>query len=252
MALVFSVCQFAAADPLSLEVVVAFEIDWLWQEVLGSWVTSLLALISGVIVTLWKKYRSDWQAPIVYGLVVLALGIVIHTQLAILRRLPPPVDVDNIESRIRSWADHFGWQTTVMEDLEAYFTFAVVGQNDVRFTIQRVKKHDQYIIMRSIVALTPEHKAAVQQLGEDEHLALVREVQIELLRSSRSGFGAAQPFDQFMLEVRVPITSNLTEDMFINRAADLQAGVTLTGEAIVFGIERRLAKIKPDGKRNTE
>jgi hypothetical protein len=226
---------------------------WLWQDFLSNAIWYFLILLGGVVLTFLKKRGSAWFAPALYGLVGCSLVAVIVYSVVALNNIPPkkspPVSPDNVEANIRTWLDRFGLSVAKGPDeSDTIFSLFVTLRNGVGITIWRPKSLDRYVVLATLVSIKPSDQDVVNQLSPEETARFTARIRAEMARVKLI-YTAESPLRTITLQKRIPITDNLTEDVFMQAIDEVNSAALLVLETMDLElIGKRTAESAPAKK----
>jgi hypothetical protein len=212
-------------------------VDWLLKTILGRIITAILGLGSPVVLGFLKRRGSSWFAPLLWGMIGLALSLVCFVAVVgisafshLPKEQPPQVTPENIEEHIRTWLDTFGFSTRSVDNPEAYFEIDAVAANaSSRFSVMRTRKLDRYIQIQARLSVDKDRLAALPKDGLE---SLIRSLRMEMLRSKLDYGNIKAPLHDFVLATRIPITGALTEETFMERVGELTSAEMLAAEIV--------------------
>jgi hypothetical protein len=215
--------------------------DWLWQGLLTNWLAHLgisflpVLGILAVLLVFLKLKAPAWADPIWYGLGAFTFLVVSLYALKAMDTLPPKVPqitFDNVEVTVKTWLEHFGLGIQKTSTADAIFTYKITLKNGTPVVIARTKELDNYITLQANLEVSPEHRVLLEKMKNEQITQLIHEVILELARSKIEGW-LVLPLQNVVLSRRVPITSNLTEDTFMERLQDIHFALNAARETIV-------------------
>jgi hypothetical protein len=220
-------------------------IHWLAETIAGN----VIGLILAIVVAAMLAYLKDRGRAVAYGLVgfLLVIGIwagfhAISYLSYASQRVKPVVTEDNVESKIREWAYAFGATVTKVSGPEASGTIFAMnitpedGASSVR--VARPQQFSHYVVVASSLTLSPEHQKLRDQMDSTQIRQLTEEVRLEMSRC-RVAYAIESPLKRVTVQRLIPITDDLTEDVFMDRIAEMQHDVNLAADTIILGLERR-------------
>jgi hypothetical protein len=216
--------------------------QWLWQGLLTNWLAALVVAIGTFLVAYLKAKRPSWANVVLYGLAAFCLLVVsfwAFKSMAVLPKEIPQVTANNVETNIRAWLDHFQLGTKKISDPDSHFSYIVTLRNGTLVTLKHVKNFDNYITLLANLEISPEQKIQLAGLKKEQLNLLIHEVVLELSRTKAEGM-ILNPLQNVLLERRVPITNNLTEDIFIERLNEVGFVLNAARETIILGLNRYL------------
>lgn len=219
--------------------------DWLWQGLITNWLSTLLIIGAGAGLALLKTRRPQWVSPVLYGLLgsgsVAIILVAFYGLAAIPKKQRPQTTPENVEANLRVWLDAFGISTRKVTDQDSHFALIVTLNNGTPVAIVRSKKLDRYIVLQSTLTISPEHKTLLDKLSNGQKMQIREELAVEMARA-KIGFTIEPSLEPSLsgitLTRRVPITTNLAEDTFMERIDEIDEAVILARNTIVLALER--------------
>jgi hypothetical protein len=232
------------------------------EAIAASWVYDLLALGTGVLVAILRAKYPRWGNIALYGLAGVALTMVItftFTGRGLMSREQPQTTPENVKANIKAWCDYWGFGIQPLPDIPAmHFAMSVHlprSQRDV--LISRPKDHDHYLQFESNVVLEKEWNPITSKLSKNQAIRAKDEVLLELA-TAKIGFQLAyfnignQQSPAVLLQKLVPITGNLTQDVFIEDINEVDNASVLTLSAVRLAIEHNMQPATYDPKQRPE
>jgi hypothetical protein len=209
--------------------------------VLSNWVADAIgtALVGGTMLAWIKKRHPSWISTMCWGLGG-AIAILIGAGALRVVALPSPmssgVTTDNIEAQVRKWLDKLGHSTTPVESTDKYFQFNVTSGDGSNFVIARPKGvFDQYLVMVGTVTIK---ESQLKLLSDGGVRKLMRYIQIEADRLKIS-VSMNSPPTRITVATRIPISPQLTEDIFVDHVADIEFSEHSVADIIALCIDER-------------
>jgi hypothetical protein len=222
-------------------------VDWFLKTTLGKILGILLTFGVGFVAAFFKGRGASWVLPLLYGLggVLIVIGII--AGLACIsyfsfasQKVRPLITSENIETKIREWAYAFGASVTKASESNAsgvFFSMNIKPKNcPFDIAVSRPKAFPHYVTIGQSLTLSEEHKALHKKLNEQQVTQLTETLRIEMSRC-RISHEIEHPLKRVYVEQRIPITSDLTEDIFIRRLDEVQHDIILARDTIVLGLE---------------
>jgi hypothetical protein len=204
---------------------------------------------------------SNLVADVIVGLVVLLMGYLglkkpqvarafLYALLAgflgastlylLNHRTATTVTTDNIETVIHGWLDGFGLATRMNPTPGTNFAMVVTLKSGRQVEIVRLNDRDRYLFLQTNVEFAPDLKADFVKLTGAQKLLIAAEIQLELARVNFTNV-ITTPADlrTVFLEYRVPITADLTEDVFARSLDFLDSGVNLVQDSAILALRRQ-------------
>jgi hypothetical protein len=214
-----------------------FIMDWsgLWQGILSNGIYAILILGAGAMLALLKTKWPELAPKVLYGIAgatCVAVLIFTFTGRAILSTEQRQIKPENVETEIKTWISSFGYAFVSMSDNESYFTLRVTLPSGKPIMVSRTKQRDQYITVRGAVAIAPQHLTILTKMPQAQVTRIRHGLAIELARS-KIGFVETMPLQLIMVEKRIPITTALTESMFMDTVDEVELAQTLVIETVL-------------------
>jgi hypothetical protein len=172
---------------------------------------------------------------------VLAIGGLALACAGLYRTLTFGANASNIEQRIREWSKRLGLATTPQEGgPPSYFSLLITLGDGNQVVVSRPKEgdRDRFLSFRSRLILSPEHRAILVKMTKVQAYRAVLGLQMEMARY-RIGFDLqmANPNELTSLAAAaltedVPITSALTDAVFLEHVRNMDNAETLLRDAI--------------------
>lgn len=225
----------------------------LLQNLLANWLYELLVIVGGFGVGWARAKNYAWATPAMYGLVSAAMILIILIGVRAWNILPTPasqITPENLESNVRKWLDTFSISSRKGQDLNCYFVFLVTLRNGNRVIVCRVTDPNlsKYLIIQGSLSVTPPLDKILDGMSQEKKEHLINEVGCELaklrmtcdilLASKAYGAQIQRPPAIIIVEKRVPINNNLSEDLFMDRLDDINSAIMVARQVIVSGLER--------------
>ena len=169
----------------------------------------------------------------------LAVGALVWSAITTYRLSKLEVGVEDIESNVVRWSETFGFATRKGDPNTAtYFSRVLTLTNGIPVTVVRPKEQGNYLVLASSLGLSPEHREKMLRLSASERTTVLRTVLLELARA-RIGYNisADNLVPTILVSKRVPITSQLTEAVFVDAVLELESALTLARESLVLKLE---------------
>jgi hypothetical protein len=115
--------------------------EWLWQGVLSDWFAAAGIALGVLILGYLKANYPKWASVVLYGLACLFLLTVslwaFRSMAALPKEATPQVTVQNVETNIKAWLDHFrlDWRERTLQD--SYFAYLVTLKDDSEISVHR-------------------------------------------------------------------------------------------------------------------
>jgi hypothetical protein len=194
---------------------------------------SVLGIVVVLLVIL-KLKTSYWADLISYVLSVVTFLVVIFYVF-----LPqiPQVTPDNIDTHVRTWLDNFSVSSKRINYPDSHFAYQVTFSGERNILVSRLKRFDKYLTLSVGLVLIPQYKALLDNATEEQKAQLKHILTLEMARFKTNS--ELSPTLQSMRIIRrIPITSNLTEGMFIEILAEVQLAGVLGEETFLFALNK--------------
>jgi hypothetical protein len=232
--------------------------DWLSglvQGILGTLIYELLlaAAIAGLVAWLRSK-QSTWAAPTLYGLAAFTAVLVILVTLTgrpLLSKQPEEVTGENIETKLKTWAENLSLPFAKGAVPDSYFSLSLSTHSGTPIVIARMlKDKPAYLQFVSTISFAPEHQAIMATLTKDQADTVMQEINLELAKgrvaSTIANMGIPQTGTNgagqtvVVLQKGVAI-AGLNEANFADRVDDMEFTVSLVRSATQLAIRRAVA-----------
>jgi hypothetical protein len=225
--------------------------DWfsgVLQGIFGTllYETLLAGGVAALIVFL-KARKEKWAGPVMYGLSAFALVFVIGftmTGHSPLSRQSTETTSENIESHIRTWADHFGLGVTRKDpptDPPSEFLYLITTPNNRSILIGRIKKTANYVTVEAVCSPTQSQLDSISKLNPEQREQIKQQVILEL-SNLRIQFNLSQgtptPLTRITLTTVIPITADFTEATFVGTILDMEHAILVCQTGIPLAIEQ--------------
>lgn len=189
--------------------------------------SNLIAFLVGGVATYLSHDGSPWVKPLLSGGAAWLITFSSILVFRIFRNLPVkprPMDVDNVQQRIRDWLDKYNITVKSVSDPTSYFLFILTTDGGKKITILRTKdQFSDYILVRGMVSTTPEEKAVLDTLSEDEKIAARLATTLELSRAVMGYKTDLGVLEEITIFKRIPITPSLHEEEIFRSVWEIEA-----------------------------
>ncbi len=231
-------------------------VDWVIQTTAGHFVGIGLSLGVGLTVAYFRGQAASWVGPLLYGLGAAGLVLVVIAALAAIssfshlsRRVQPQVTTENVEDKIRDWLYTFGASVDKLAASEApgaIFAMRVKPAGAVfAIIVQRKQELPHYLFVAASIQLGPVEKELREKLNQQQITELTLELQQEMSRA-KIGYNPLSPsgslLDGLVLERRIPITDDLTEDAFMQRFTEVQHDLSIANSTLILGLGSKVSE----------
>lgn len=201
----------------------------------GILISSLATAACALIAYLFHQ-DSPWARPVFYGLISASLPLMIYFCLVITRRIPKQKitpSIENIETFVRTWLDNHKVTVKVDPHQDFYFRYRITLDSGCYLTVVRSRlEYKDYVQILCDLGMRGDDQKLLEQFSEQERIALIFDIQMELARAKVGYSGLVYPPQNFILFQRVPIYPTLNEFVFMNMIGNVEAARNLV--AIVF------------------
>ena len=219
-------------------------LHYLASGVLVVWACWLLSpTFKAFALALGKGERPAWTR--LANMVSLVFAVLLT--MMVFRTGETAVTPESVEGHIRTWLDHFGLSSRTDNSgaaQEDYFRLVVTTRGNQTLMVVRSKEFDRYVVMNGTLRLATSSQELLGRVPAPRLVQLVRELRLELARAklvSTINASVREPVNiTVRIDKRLPITSDLTEDVFISGISELEWGLALAEEVIRFGAQRAL------------
>jgi hypothetical protein len=148
--------------------------------------------------------------------------------------------VDNVHDRVRSWLDNFGLTVQNGPADDRLFRYVVTMKNGDQIDISRPKERDRYLVIATSLRASEEEKQLLSKLSEDQSARLQADMTTKAAEAHLAFTNMTVPFDNVYLEKRVPITSSLTEAVFIGSVDEMDAGLVILRTTSMMALRKEV------------
>jgi len=219
------------------------DLSWLWQGLLTSWIFWLLTIGAGFMVGYLKSRGATYLSPIIYGLLTVVLvtflGIALNVRDKLVTEQKTVTTTENVQDKIRNWADNFRLKIQNIADNAAYFKYVVTMQGGNPITIVRMKERQNYVILRAMVKPSSKEQTMLSKLSKEQFDELFDYLNLEVARQGLSGSKVDRIHKEIILEKRIPITAGLTEDILIGGLTHIDASIIVLQATVTATLRRR-------------
>ena len=187
------------------------------------------------IISFLRKRDSPWAIPALYALgasalisVALAAGAIWSIRPMVSLAFPSITTPGNVRERVKEWLDHAKFMSApaATEKSETYFTLRVRFGNDHEVLVERPKSDGQSLLLTARVFLSEQDRSIVEQGQRNRVETLANHLRMELARLNMTYSNVQQPFNNMILEKRLPIPG-LDEYVFRNSLEQMDFGIIL-------------------------
>ncbi|SRR6266496_2433036 len=140
---------------------------------------------------------------------------------------------ENVEPRIREWLDAFSLGTRVLNEPAHHFAFEVMAHTGIPLAVLRTREHPRYITLLSKIGLGPEHKGLFDRLSPPDQKRFRIELMLDAAKA-KIGYQADPTFENFSIEKRLPITSDLSEANLMDAVGEIHFSALVLLNAIAL------------------
>jgi hypothetical protein len=203
--------------------------NWLWQGLVANWLSSLLLLAAGGIVTYLRRVNSQWVIPALYGLGGAALMAIILFFSAGIVPQQAQVNSENAESKTKQWLGDLGIANTLVPDTSAIFALEITMQSGKTMVVRQLNKIAGHVDLYANVA---DNDPRIQALSDPKKKALAHDLTIELAHSGFIYELHANPVLHWRLEAYIPINDKLTEDLLRESLSKMDMEIIASEEVL--------------------
>ena len=189
--------------------------------------SNLIAFLVGGGVTYLSHDGWPWVKPLLFGGAAWLITFSSILVFRIFRNLPVkprPMDVDNVQQRVRDWLDKYNITVKSVSDPTTYFLFILTTDGGKKITVLRTKdQFSDYILVRGMISATPEEKAVLDTLSEDEKTAAGFAMTLELSRAVMGYKTDKGILEEITIFKRIPITPSLHEEDIFELVWEIEA-----------------------------
>jgi hypothetical protein len=219
---------------------------WLAGNIL--WDLVLIGFCSSIIAYIAKK-KAEWAAPALYFVITACCIFVIQYTLIgkpLLSHEQPQTTTENIESNIKVWADKFSLGIQKEKDDRFSFAYIISLPSGRLALVGCLKEREGYLQFQGKTTVTPEQEVILKKFSPSQIEHLTDEISIEMARSRINWWAVNESFEKGIIVAKaIPITSNLTEDVFGTTLDDIDHSMLLAREAIRLALAHVDAKARP-------
>lgn len=172
------------------------------------WLVAMLGFFGIDAATIGKAWQA-MTAHYVFAILAVAFFLIFVIGFYYLwqnSRITP----ENVEPRIREWLDAFSLGTRVLTEPAHHFAYEVMAHTGIPLAVLRTREHPRYITLLSKIGLGPEHKGLFDKLSPPDQKRFRIELMLDAAKA-KIGYQADPTFENFSIEKRLPITSDLSE-----------------------------------------
>jgi hypothetical protein len=225
--------------------------SWLFQHLAAIAVWEWIVVpVVGIVIALVRKYRPAWASPIFYGLgaAVFTLILFVGAQElaaleAITKQTAPLITTENVEQNIRTWSDNFGLSVRKINAPYDYFRLEITVSPDTpesparRITVYRPRGNYEHTLMFEEGLDMSELKPKLDKLSDDQKVEVADETSQQLaLTKLQFALNVAKLTIQ--VQKRVPITSALTEEEFLNYLGEIGGAMMVGSDTLALSVKR--------------
>jgi hypothetical protein len=204
---------------------------------------AILTALGAAALPLIKTHWHSWSEPTLYALLGASWVAVVYTTLTGKRPFSGPGTTPrNVERRVKSWLDKYGFGMKSVRDDSAYFNIEVTFANGKHVTVVRQKADSRYLGFVCVLRVEGEFLEKLTAMPEDAYNRTILEFTLELLRAKIAYVRKTEPSFQVELSRKVPITAGLDADLFIGVVYDMNFASNLALTAISLAIDRNSAR----------
>jgi hypothetical protein len=211
---------------------------WLLQNLVSNIVYGLLVLAVGASLAWLRLKRPLWTPYAVYalgGTTCAAALIFFATGRPVFTFAPSITTSENIEERIKAWAEQFNLGIQKTAEPDAFFADNIALHNGTQVLITRTHDRPLYLQMRATLGISPEHLAIVSKLSAEERNRASDLIMLELTRA-RIGYVVSAnpfppPFQGLIITKSVPI-QGITDSSFISYLDEMDSQMGLARFAV--------------------
>jgi len=189
--------------------------------------SNAIAAIVGFGVTYLSHDGSAWVRPVLCGGAAWLITFCSILAYRAARYLPvksKPIDVDNVQQRIRDWLDKYNMTVKSVNDDDCHFLFIITTDGGKKVTIVRTKnKFSDYVEVRGLITSGEEEHAAIAGFSEDEKTATQLAILLELSRAVMGYKTINGVLEDVTIFKRIPITPSLNEEEIFGLVWEVEA-----------------------------
>jgi len=209
----------------------------------GYVVEIIVAILVTATIAFFGRAKEKWSWPTMalYALVSVACVLFIFDRLT----QPPrsdvePVDLRNVESKIKTWLDSFYIGSQRIRDDKSYFNYQLPAATaNPPITIARVKDRAQYVTILAHIKLAEDDKAFYGKLSDLSRTEFLMQLRSELAKAK---IGYILDFTGGSVDTivyrQVPITNALTESTFMREIDEVGFAAAIVNDTIELTLLR--------------
>jgi hypothetical protein len=189
-----------------------------------------LIALAGIAGTLYTHYGTEWEKPIVNGLITSSVAASMWLSIRVLMSTPiakKKITAENVGEIVLEWVIKFGLAVQSLPDDETYFFFRVETSGGKIITVSRSKKFfSDYLLIKALVNVPEDQKTELESLTPDEKITARLAIQLELSRAIMGFKTDNLLFSDLYIFKRIPVTSHFREDELMNVIWEVEAMIT--------------------------
>lgn len=187
-----------------------------------------------------RERGSELVSPLLYGFAgaaSMAVLIAAIQYLAAARRQGTPVNAENIESHVRKWLDAFGYGVQRADNEECKFRMRVNSSDQTRtFFVAQPIRRPQYVSIAVIILPAADVQEAIGRLSNSQKEKIIHRLRLEFVRQ-RFEYQEIS-LDKIPFGRSIPITKELTEDVFMRNVQEFEGAMASTITMIMLDAVR--------------
>jgi hypothetical protein len=214
-------------------------VDWLWKSLVARVVWFLLAAFFAWFI---RRKKPETAEAVKYVLLMTACVAILWfavTGRPILSPQQPMITEDNAEATVRKWLDSFGVSVRALTNDRSRFIYEVTisdgedGEIPDKLEVTEFKPPgDKKLWIHSGMNFTGDTKQTISQLPAYDRDQIVGLLTIELSKTRVMFFKVDPQLRNVLLDKEVPITSALTEEVFLEDLQDVSAATILSANFV--------------------
>jgi hypothetical protein len=203
---------------------------------------AILTALGAAALPLLKVHWRGWTEPALYAFFGATWVAVVYTTLTGKRPFSGPgTTPQNLERRVKSWLDHYGFGMKSVPDEAAYFNIQVTLPSDHHVTVSRRKTSELYLTFVCLLTIEEDLQKDLAAMSPLARSRTLHEITLELSRVKISFSLNPRPSFLITLARQVLITPSLSSDQFLEFVNDMDFAVSQVMSAMVLAIGRNTA-----------
>jgi len=225
-------------------------IHWLADSLAGNLIGIALGLVVAAMLGYLKERASSIRWALSGFLLVIGIWAGFHCISYFSyasEKVKPLVTEGTVQDKVEDWLLTFGadlQRVPLSNTSDAFFSLKVTARGAGRTTwVQRLPDKPHYLLINGAITLGPEEQLLRRKLSKQQLQELDLELQAEMARAKIAHQpleGADYLVDGFIVERRIPITGDLSEDVLMQRFEEVNYDILVANSTIVLGLRRKV------------